>query len=172
MKTATPFIEENHYSKGASNTATYLHGLFPANWLWYRDCAGVAWWIPPTKSAAQKWLPENWQGVLSLSRFAIHPDVPANACSFLLSKSVKLINRERWPVLVTYADTWRGHTGAIYKACGWKFCGMTKPEATYTVNGRMTARKAGNNTRTHAEMLALGAIFEGKFSKSRWSLKT
>jgi hypothetical protein len=168
MDTATALVTEEHYSKGTSNTATYLHGLYPAGWHWYADCVGVAWWIPPTKSAAQKWLPENWEGVLSLSRLAIQPDVPPNACSFLISKSVRLIDRKRWPVLVTYADTWRGHTGAIYRACGWKFCGMTKPEPTYTINGRMTARKAGGNTRTHAEMMALGARLEGKFSKSRW----
>jgi hypothetical protein len=36
----------------------------------------------------------------------------------------------------------------------------------------MTARKAGPKTRTHAEMIALGARFEGKFSKARFCLRT
>lgn len=167
---AERFIIDEHYAKGASNTATYLHGLYPARWHWYLECVGVAWWIPPTKSAAQAWAGDRWEGVLCLSRLAIAPHVPPNACSFLLAHSVRKIDRTRWHTLVTYADEWRGHAGTIYKAAGWQFCGYTKPEATYTINGRMTARKAGGNTRTHADMLALGAEFVGRFRKSRWRL--
>jgi len=114
---------------------------------------------------------ERWQGVLALSRFVIEPDVPRNASSFLLSRSMRLIDRDRWPFLVTYADTWRGHTGAIYKATGWSFDGMTKPEAVYTLRGRMTSRKAGGRTRTHAEMIAMGAVCEGRFAKARFVLR-
>jgi hypothetical protein len=128
----------------------------------------VAWWIPPTKSAAQAWAGELWEGVLSLSRLAIEPDVPKNAASFLLSKSERLIDTKRWHTLVTYADSWRGHTGAIYRAAGWEYCGQTKPQAVYTLNGRMIARKAGPKTRTHAEMIALGCELVGHFPKHRF----
>lgn len=168
---ARRFIEHEHYAKGASNTATYLHGLYPRGWHSSEECVGVAWWIPPTRSAAEAWAGERWRGVLSLSRLAIAPGVPRNACSFLLSKSVRMIDRSRWHTLVTYADSWRGHTGAIYLAAGWEYCGETKPEATYTLNGRMVARKAGGVTRTHAEMLALGCKFEGRFPKARFCLR-
>jgi hypothetical protein len=169
---AERFIIAEHYAKGASNTATYLHGLYPTRWHWYAECVGVAWWIPPTRSAAEAWAGERWEGVLSLSRLAIAPDVPRNACSFLLSKSVRKIDRDRWHTLVTYADSWRGHTGAIYRACGWEYCGETSPEAVYTLKGRMIARKAGARTRTHGEMMALGCVFEGRFAKSRWCLRS
>ena len=165
-------VVAEHYAKGASNTATYLHGLYPANWHWYSQCVGVAWWIPPTRSAAEALVGEAWEGVLALSRLVIEPGVPANACSFLLSKSTRMIDRRRWPVLVTYADSWRGHTGAIYRACGWEFDGETSPEAVYTLNGRMLARKAGGKTRTHREMLAMGCVFEGRFPKTRFVLRT
>ena len=63
---------------------------------------------------------------------------------------------------------WRGHTGAIYKADNWTYCGKTKAERTYCVGGRMTARKAGGKTRTHAEMLALGAELVGTFAKHKF----
>lgn len=172
---AERFIEGHHYAKGSSNTATYLHGLYPAGWHWYEEIAGVAWWIPPTRSAAEAWAQfvgePDWQGVLCLSRLAIAPHVPKNACSFLLSKSVRKIDRARWHTLVTYADSWRGHDGTIYRASGWEYCGETKPEPTYTINGRMTARKAGGRTRTHREMLDLGATFHGRFAKSRFVLR-
>lgn len=158
----------HHYARGASNTATYIHGIFPADAFWMENCKGVAWWLPPTKPAARAWAGDAWQGVLALSRLVIEPDVPKNAATFLLSRSQKMIDRRRWPVLVTYADEWRGHTGAIYRAANWEYAGMTKPEAVYTRRGVMIARKAGPKTRTHKEMLALGAILEGRFSKHRF----
>lgn len=157
-----------HYAAGGSNTATYMHGLFRAGELFDLQCLGLAWWIPPTKSAAQATYPENWQGVLCLTRLVILPDVPKNAATFLLARSVKLIDRSRWPCLVTYADTWRGHSGGIYRASNWEYKGMTKPESVYTLNGRMIARKAGPHTRTNAEMLALGCKFEGRYAKHKF----
>ncbi len=165
---ARRMVSQYHYAKGASNTATYLHGLFRAGDIFQEQCVGVAWWIPPTKSAALATYPERWTGVLSLSRLVIMPDVPANACTFLLSRSRRLISVEDWPCLLTYADDWRGHTGAIYRADNWTYVGKTKPERCYCIDGRMVARKAGPNTRTHADMLAIGAEMVGSFSKHKY----
>lgn len=167
--TARRMVEANHYAAGASNTATYLHGLFRADEIFDEQCRGVAWWIPPTRTAAEATFPGRWQGVLCLSRLVILPDTPKNACTFLLSRSRRLIDPKLWPCLVTYADDYRGHTGAIYRADNWTYCGKTKPERTYLINGRMTARKAGGNTRTHAEMLALGAELVGSFAKHKFT---
>jgi hypothetical protein len=165
IRTARALVEKYHYAAGASNTATYLHGL-------YEKCSdkavGVAWWIPPTKAAANAAFPENWKGVLSLSRLVVHPDVPKNAASFLIAGSMRQIDRGRWPCLLTYADTWRGHTGAIYRATNWSYTGLTTPEATWVLNGRMVARKAGGKTRTKAEMEELGAVMIGRFAKHRY----
>jgi hypothetical protein len=165
IRVARPLVEAFHYARGASNTATYLHGLFKKGEL---ACVGAAWWIPPTKGAALATYPIRWTGVLSLSRLVIAPDVPKNACTFLLARSRKLIDPVKWPCLVTYADDWRGHTGAIYRADNWRFVGKTKPERTYQIEGRMVARKAGGKTRTHSEMLALGAVLMGSFAKHKF----
>lgn len=165
LKDGQELVARLHYSKGGSNTRTYMHGL-------YRkadgELVGVAWWIPPTKSAALATHPENWNGVLALSRLVVADDVPQNGASFLLGASMKRVDRLRWPVLVTYADTWQGHTGAIYKATNWAHVGRTKRERTYTIGGRMVSRKAGPKTRTHAEMLQLGAEMVGSYSKEKF----
>lgn len=165
---ARRLVEDFHYAAGASNTAVYLHGLFRANEFFDEQCCGVAWWIPPTRSAAEATYPERWQGVLCLSRLVIAPGVPKNACSFLLARSRRIIDKQVWPCLVTYADDWRGHSGGIYRADNWQYVGKTKAERTYQINGRMTARKAGGHTRTHAEMLALGAECIGSFAKHKF----
>lgn len=165
---ARELVKRFHYARGAPNTRTYLHGLFPAGEFWETSCMGAAWWIPPTKTAAEATYPDNWQGVLALSRVVIHPDAPHNAASFLVGASMRMIDRERWPCLVTYADEWQGHTGAIYKATNWEEQGKTAPEPTYVKDGRMIARKAGGRTRTHAEMLAMGAECVGRFARRKF----
>lgn len=165
---ARRMVEAHHYAAGASNTATYLHGLFRVGDIFDEQAVGLAWWIPPTRTAAEATFPKRWQGVLCLSRLVVLPGVPANACSFLLARSRRAIDRVVWPCLVTYADEWRGHTGAIYRADNWYYQGRTKPERTYQINGRMIARKAGGHTRTHAEMLALGAEMVGSFAKHKF----
>lgn len=168
LKTAQDLVKEYHYAKGGSNTRVYCHGLFQINDE--NECKGVAWWIPPTKSSAEATFPENWKGVLSLSRLVIVPGVPKNACSFLLSRSIKMIDREKWPCLVTYADSWRGHSGGIYKATNWEYRGETKPQSVWVKDGIMMSRKAGPKTRTRSEMLALGAECLGTFKKHKFVL--
>lgn len=164
LSTARTLVTLFHYAAGGSNTRVATHGLFRRG---SDECLGVAWWIPPTKTAAFATYPADWQAVLSLSRLVIAPGVPTNAATFLLSRSRKMLP-SRWRCLVTYADQWRGHTGAIYKADNWVPAGTTKPERTYVLNGRMIARKAGPKTRTHAEMLALGAEMAGSHAKYKF----
>jgi hypothetical protein len=172
LDVAQRLVVDHHYAKGGSNTATYRHGLFRVGEsLFDGQCQGVAWWIPPTRSAAEATFPGCWKGVLCLSRLVIAPGVPANARTFLLARSRRLIDRKAWPCLVTYADEWRGHTGAIYRADNWKYEGRTKPERVYQLDGRMIARKAGPRTRTNAEMLALGAVMVGAFAKHKFTHK-
>ena len=159
-----------HYAKGGSNTATFSHGLFRKDAPF--RCLGVAWWIPPTKTAAHATYPEDWRAVLSLSRLVIRPEVPTNGASFLLAQSTRLIRlTAKWKCLVTYADEWRGHTGAIYRAANWEYVGKTTPETVW-VDGedRMVARKAGPKTRTKADMEALGYRMVGRFSKHKFRL--
>ena len=167
LATCQVLVAEHHYARGGSNTATYRHGLFRADEP--ETCLGVAWWIPPTKSAALATYPNDWRKVLALSRLVIVPGVPTNGASFLLSRSRKMIDRRKWPCLVTYADEWRGHTGAIYLADNWKPQGKTTPEAVFVLDGRMVARKAGPVTRTRAEMEALGAVLVGRFAKNKFT---
>lgn len=162
----------HHYARGASNTATYLHGLFRGGDIFDEQCCGVAWWIPPTKNAAAYLCRDGWRGVLCLHRLVILPNSPKNSCSFLLAQSRKLIDAKSWPWLLTFADEAQGHTGAIYKADNWNYLGKTKPERNYEIRGRMTARKAGGHTRTHVEMIALGARMTGASSKHRFARRT
>ena len=169
LSTAQDITRRHHYARGGSNTAVATHGLFRIGDFWEYDCRGIAWWLPPTKSAALATYPENWNGVLSLTRLVIVPDVPKNACSFLLAGAMKLLDRKRWPCLVTYADPWQGHEGTIYKATNWQYVGQSKPERIYMLNGVLKSRKYGPRSRNHSEMLALGCEVMGKTAKHKFT---
>lgn len=160
---ARRLVEEHHYAAGASNTATYVHGLYrEAGW----GMVGVTWWIPPTRGAAGAAWPVPGE-VLALSRMVVLPGAPKNSATFLLARSSRMVG-PRWRCLLTYADTWRGHDGTIYRAAGWEYLGLTRPEPVYVIGGRMVSRKCGPTTRTHAEMLAMGCEFLGRFPKHRY----
>jgi hypothetical protein len=168
---ATHVVEEMHYSKGAPNTATYLHGLFRKDdptTFW-----GVAWWLPPIKPAAvyiADLCGADWRRVLNLSRLVVHPDIGTNGASFLLGGSERLIRKDGvYEALVTYADTLRGHTGQIYKATNWDYDGMTRPQDVWVdQDGRAVSRKRAGRTRRVGEMRKLGFTCLGYHRKHRF----
>jgi len=168
LATAQTLVRQYHYAGGGANTATFAHGLF--NRGDSVNCLGIAWWIPPTKTAAEYNYPQDWKSVLSLSRLVVVPGAPINAASFLLAGSIKLIKADgRWHCLVTYADEWQGHTGQIYRATNWEYAGLTRPERTYVdANGVMGGRKRGPKTLTNAQMLERGYTYVGSFSRHRF----
>ena len=83
---------------------------------------------------------------------------------------MKLLDRNRWPFLLTYADTWQGHTGHIYKASNWKYLGQTQPLEVFVKNGVMVSKKkkVAKRTFTRTEMTAMGADFLGCFPKHKF----
>ena len=169
---ASALVREHHYAKGAANTSVHAHCLVRA-----RDghVVGAALWMPPTARAA-KGLAERELGtrdrhreVLALSRLVVAPGEPQNAATLLLGASERLVRRDpRWALLVTYADTGRGHAGGIYKATNWREAGVTVPTTTWLdPDGKQVALKA-KRTRTVAEMKAKGLTRGPKTVKLRF----
>lgn len=70
---------------------------------------------------------------------------------------MRMIDRDRWPVLLTFADTALGHTGAIYRATNWECDGpVSAGDVWVDSNGRRMGRKRGPRTFTAPEMVANG----------------
>ena len=166
LREVQELVRQFHYARGGSNTATFRHGLIHRE---TGDLLGAAWWIPPTKAAAQSVDPE-WQRVINLTRLVVSPDAPTNAASFLLGKSMQAIKKDgRYRTLLTYADEGQGHSGAIYRATNWEYLGIRPGDPVYLdPTGRQVARKAGGKTRTNAEMLELGYVNTGRTRKHKF----
>jgi hypothetical protein len=161
---ARALVTRYHYAGGTSNTSTNTHGLYRASdWQLF----GVTWWLPPIRGAAISIWRDNPTAVLSLSRLVVVPGTPKNAATFLLARSQNMLSVQ-WQCLLTYADTWRGHTGTIYRAAGWEYLGLTKPTKIYVKDERLISRKSGPTNRSHNDMLSLGATCLGSFPKHRY----
>ena len=165
-KQALALVEKWHYAKGMSNTAIFCHGLYDV----LGDLKGCAVWLCPTQRACRTVDPDNWKAVVALSRLVVTPDVPKNACTFLIAKSVDLIRRDgRYRSLVSFADTAQGHTGRIYRAAGWTYMGVTAatPYWVDPKTGKMRSIKANAN-KTKQQMFDLGWEFRGRHVKHKF----
>jgi hypothetical protein len=79
-------------------------------------------WQPASLGSAHAACPEAPEGVLTLSRMVAVPKTERRLRHLskpLRHQMLHLIDRTRWPVLVTYSDEGQGHTGHVYKCSGW-----------------------------------------------------
>lgn len=110
-------VQRFHGYGACGRAATYVFAV-------YEDDQPVAGWIwlPPARGAALSVAPEAPEGVLALSRMVATPRAERRLRH--ISKPLRvimrrLIDRSRWPALVTYSDEGQGHTGHVYKCSGW-----------------------------------------------------
>ncbi|MHB8564717.1 MAG: Mom family adenine methylcarbamoylation protein, partial [Acidiferrobacteraceae bacterium] len=106
-----------HGYKSAGNASAYAFAVYEDG----EAVAGYAWQPPPT-GCARAVCPEVPGGVLALSRMVA---VDRGDRAFHVSRPLRrqmrtLIDRGRWPVLVTFSDEGQGHTGHVYKCSGWQ----------------------------------------------------
>lgn len=109
---------EEHHNYGSSG------GRIVYGWAVFEEEKPVAVyaWQPPAPGAAKAVSPGELSGALMLSRMAAIPreQRTLNHVSRPLRRQKdRLIDRGRWPVLVTYSDEGEGHTGHVYKCSGW-----------------------------------------------------
>lgn len=118
LEVVIALCEAHHGYKSAGRVAAYAFAVYEND----RPVAAFAWQPPPLQAAISV-CPEAPYGVLALSRMVAVPKTQRRLKH--ISKPLKvqmrrLIDRTRWPVLVTYSDEGQGHTGYVYKCSGWE----------------------------------------------------
>lgn len=63
--------------------------------------------------------------IIELNRLCINSTAPKNSASMLISKSMKLIDKEKYYAVVSYADEGQGHFGYVYQATNFLYCGFS-----------------------------------------------
>lgn len=111
-------FEAHHGYRSLGRSLTYCFAV----WEDGRPIAAFAW-QPPPPGAAKAVCPEAPYAVLSLSRMVALPreERRLRHISKPLRRQMRLlIDRTRWPILVTYSDEGLGHTGHVYRCSGWQ----------------------------------------------------
>jgi len=111
------FKKYHPYHSCGNNLATYIFRVYENE----KVVAGYIW-RPPPPNAAKTTCKTAPHGVLALVRMVAIPktDRLLNHISKPLRYQMKhLIDRTRWPVLITYSDESCNHTGHVYKCSGW-----------------------------------------------------
>lgn len=151
--------EIHHGYGGAGKAATYAFAVYESG----RVVAAYSW-QPPPPGAARSVCPTQPQGVLALSRMVAVPrgERALNHVSKPLRRQMKrLIDRGRWPVLVTYSDEGQGHTGHVYKCSGWRPTKRSKVPVFVDEDGVRRSRYSGGGS-------ASGLIRDGDTWIQRW----
>lgn len=152
----------HHKYRSAGKYTTYAFAVIEDG----RPVAAFAW-QPPALGGARKACPEAPEAVLALSRMVAVPreERRLRHISKALRYQMKhLIDRTRWPVLVTYADESLGHTGYVYKCSGWQPAERTRCTFYTDDRGRRASIATSDKSDRKKRHLKRG----GKTTLRRW----
>jgi len=132
-----------HYLKDESKDfkSGFNYGLFRSTFecpLNIGGCLGACIFtgLPVPEIAVSAFGLERHQqdGLYELSRLCIHPDVQKeeyNITSWFVSRCIKRFKKDaNVSAILSYADSTR-HNGAIYRACNFKYYGLTDPKKDF-----------------------------------------
>jgi len=127
---AYKIISEFHYLGTRRFLCKFAFGLFDENEL--VGCVvygGLS--VPETAQGAFGRPRGNYEDLSEMHRLVLHPDLNGkNYGSELVGKSLRQLKLYGVKAVISYADSSR-HIGAVYQACNFIYCGLTKPKKDY-----------------------------------------
>jgi hypothetical protein len=107
----------------------YLHRRAPCSRAFglfsnSQELYGVVMYGVPASSTLLKGLcgPDEASNVYELTRLWIDDSAPKNGESFLIGRSLKLLDKE---IIVSFADTSQQHVGVVYQATNFLYTGLS-----------------------------------------------
>lgn len=107
----------------------YLHRRPPMSFsfgLMNGEVEGVVTFgVPPSRHLQMSACPSDPDLVLELNRVWIADELPRNTGSWFLARALRQLPPR---IIVSYADTARGHIGYLYRAANFRYAGWTDME--------------------------------------------
>ena len=132
-----------HYLKDISKTfkSGYNYGLYKKNDFSPLNIGGIQGVciftglpVPEIAKGAFGLERHEQQGLFELSRLCIHPTTQQseyNITSWFVSKAIRRLRKETSVRgIISYADS-DHHTGTIYRACNFRYCGLSEPKKDF-----------------------------------------
>lgn len=119
-QTAMKIVIENHYLHRKC-PCSHAFGLFDIS---TKEIKGVITFGVPCSSTLLKGIcgAEEMHNVYELNRLWVSDDVPRNGESYLIGNAIKMLDKQ---IIVSFADTSKGHIGYVYQATNFIYCGLS-----------------------------------------------
>ena len=124
-----PFLIDIHYAKRMPSISEAF-GLFVNDGL-----EGVVTFGTPPSAPLRSGIcgSEYIPNVIELNRLCLKSNTKRHA-SMLVGRSLRLIGKDR--VVISFADTSQGHSGIVYQACNFLYCGLSAKRTDWTIKGK------------------------------------
>ena len=124
-----PYILERHYAKRWPSISFYF-GLFHFN-----NLVGVCTYGTPASATLKIGIAgkDYKSDVIELNRLCLLNNIK-NEASYLISKSLQMLPQNK--IIVSYADTSMGHSGKVYQAANFIYCGLSAKRTDWKVKGK------------------------------------
>jgi hypothetical protein len=124
-----PFIINIHYA-ARWPSISYSYGLYLSD-----DLVGVVTYGTPPSSPLRNGIAgkEFSSDILELNRLVLLNN-KKNEASFLVSHSLKLLPKNK--IIVSFADISQQHTGYVYQACNFIYCGLSAKRTDWKIKGK------------------------------------
>ena len=138
-RSIAPFIEKYHYSQNVNGVqSTTCFGLYKEGNFGLPTMIGAMMYAWPSMPAtAKKYNPDDPLRIYELRRLVCIDDTPTNTESYFIGQTFKWLKQNTdIEVIVSFADEEYGHSGIIYKATNFEYCGTTSPSKKLIVDGK------------------------------------
>lgn len=127
-QTAMTVVVEKHYLHRKA-PCSHAFGLFCNN-----ELKGVICYGTPSSHHLRVGIAgvANAKNVLELTRLWICQTVPRNGESYLIGRTLPLLDKE---IIVSYAEPSMGHIGVVYQASNWLYTGLSARRTHWVVEG-------------------------------------
>jgi hypothetical protein len=97
----------------------------------------VTYGVPPSAPLREGLAgPEHTDKILELNRLCLRNN-RKNDASFLVARSLKLLKHDKGDcIVVSFADTEQGHEGVVYRACNFRYYGLSAKRTDWKLKGK------------------------------------
>lgn len=103
---------------------------------------------------------DEMHNVYELTRLWVRDSTPPNCESFLIGNTIKLLDKE---IIVSFSEKGRGHTGIVYQASNFYYCGLSARFVDPVVEGL-----EGQHHATFAHGMSNSEVIEKYGDRVKW----